>query len=438
MSTLTNLLKIGAGITLLAGLRNIPHLLRGTNASSWADVTKALRVEPVTVVDERCINLPYLRDVLYTATATTAAYYLQAAAVQGSVGKLDVVRVLDGLNPKRDTVSNVGFLIGDVASGVSMMSAPAKLPVYNTDPLQERINLESMRAIQAASLEAKNNQQQPPTPAEIEAAALKGRTNLTAGRLAEAIVNTSMPVGTRMSEAVDVVDQIHGDAAVNIDRDALKSATDIANLSVGALISVEISDGKEKRKVPVTVRLIVSGIRTNILSSIFKEAAHNREFKERYHAWRAGQIEFIKDMVLCQDIIDQDIKNRIEDKSGTWREMKARQTSNRFNTLLSLGTRPSIATASNVYVMSKETLIECEQAMGGRISNLATRKRLFDNTMMMLLYVIDTKREIVEVWHRGQATSTIQSIKEMQLNGKEKSATIELNEAFKAYTGTGF
>ena len=97
MASLSNVLLGAAGLTLLAALKNsntIAGLFRSSAASSWADVSKALRVEPVTIGDERCLHLPYLTDILYTATATSAAYYLQAVAVQGTVGKLDVVRTL--------------------------------------------------------------------------------------------------------------------------------------------------------------------------------------------------------------------------------------------------------------------------------------------------------------------------------------------------------
>lgn len=420
MSDIKNLLSVAkGGLTLLAavgGAAGIAKLIRGSAASSWTDVSKALRVEPVTLVDERCLYLPYLRDVLYTATATTAAYYLQAVAVQGTVGKLDVVKTLDGLNPKRDTISNAAFLIGDAAS-FAMDSHTPRLPMFNTDALQAELNkdykrvqtaLEKHRAVSTEAMPSGGI----PTPPSTTAALIEATGN--------------------------VAERVAADYTGNVDDKALKAATDIANLSVGAMISVELADGNEKRKVPVVVRLIVSAIRPNILSNIFAEASRNRTSKERYHAWRAGQISFVKDMILCQDIIDADIKNRIEDTSGAWKEMKERQSTNRLNTVLSLGMRPSIATASNVYIVSRETLMECENAMGGKISNGAVRQKIFNNTMMMILYVIDTKRETVEIWHRGQGTPDIKSIKEMKMNGSERNATIELQEAFKAYTGTGF
>ena len=416
MASLSKILYTTAGLTLLAALRNpdtIANLFRSSAASSWTDITKALRVEPVTMVDERCINLPYITDILYTATATSAAYYLQAVAVQGTVGKLDVVRTLDAINPNRDTISNVGSLIGNVA-GVSMQDASSKLVMYDKSKLQEHFN------------------------------------KLT--KEEHDLLAVSKPVSSMEATPVQLARKVKQDVFTKVENDIsnnltdtvgagssdLKGVTEIANLSVGALISVELASGGEKRKVPVAIRLNVSGIKVGILKSLFAAASKNEDFKERYHMWRAGQISFIKDLILCQDILDQDIKNRIEDTSGAWREMKERQSRNRLNTILTLGLRPSIAQAANVYVISKETLMECETAMGGKITNPVTRKKLFDNTMMFLLYVVDTRRETVECWHRNQGTSTIHSIKEMRLNSKEKSATIELNDAFRAYTGTGF
>lgn len=416
MASLSNVLLGAAGLTLLAALKNsntIAGLFRSSAASSWADVSKALRVEPVTIVDERCLHLPYLTDILYTATATSAAYYLQAVAVQGTVGKLDVVRTLDGLNPNRDTVSNVGFMIGDVAA-VAMQDTSSKLVMYDRAKLQEHFNNISREDFDLLNANRRTHSMEA-TPLELAAKA-KG----------------------------SVLSKIEEDVAANmtdtgsVSTTDLKSVTDIANLSVGALISVELADGNEKKKLPVSIRLIVSGIKVPILKSIFTSASKNESIKERYHMWRAGQISFIRDLILCQDILDQDIKNRIEDKSGAWREMKERQSRNRLNTILSLGMRPSVGQAANIYVISKETLMECESAMGGKISNPTVRSKIFGNTMMFLLYVVDTRKEVVECWHRNQGTSTIHSIKEMRLNSKEKSASIELNDAFRAYTGTGF
>lgn len=415
MASLSNILLTTAGLTLLAALKNpnaIAGLFRSSAASSWTDLTKALRVEPVTIVDERCLHLPYLTDILYTATATSAAYYLQAVAVQGTVGKLDVVRTLDGLNPNRDTVSNVGFLIGDAAA-VSMQDTSSKLVMYDRSKLQEHFNKLSREEFNLLSTNRTHSFEA--TPVQLAARA-KGSV---LSKVEEDVARNMTDVG-------------------NTSVDNTKGVTDIANLSVGALVSVELSSDKESRKIPVSIRLIVSGIKVNILKSIFTSASKNEDIKERYHMWRAGQIGFIRDLILCQDILDQDIKNRIEDTSGAWREMKERQSRNRMNTLLTLGMRPSVGQAANIYVISKETLMECESAMGGKISNPAVRKKIFGNTMMFLLYVVDTRREVVECWHRGQGTSTIHSIKEMRLNSKEKSASIELNDAFRAYTGTGF
>lgn len=415
MASLTNILFATAGLTLLSALRNsnaIAGLFRSSAASSWTDLTKALRVEPVTIVDERCLHLPYISDILYTATATSAAYYLQAVSVQGTVGKLDVVRTLDGLNPNRDTISNVGFLIGD-ATAVAMQDTSSKLVMYDKSKLQEHFNKLSREDF---NLLATNR-----SVHSVEATPLQ----LAAKAKGQVLTNVE----------TDIAESLQGNGASASD---LKGVTDIASLSVGALISVELSSENEKRKIPVSIRLIVSGIKVNILKSIFASASKNEVIKERYHMWRAGQIGFIRDLILCQDILDEDIKNRIEDTSGAWREMKERQSRNRMNTILSLGMRPSVGQAANIYVISKETLMECETAMGGKISNPVTRKKIFGNTMMFLLYVVDTRREVVECWHRGQGTSTIHAIKEMRLNSKEKSASIELNDAFRAYTGTGF
>lgn len=133
---------------------------------------------------------------------------------------------------------------------------------------------------------------------------------------------------------------------------------------------------------------------------------------ERYHAWRAGRIGLIKDLILCQDLIDTHRKALMNDDAGVYSQIINRANNAKKFGLLTQN--PSLVSASSIFVFSEVIAANIERTLGGKLSNPRIRQKAFENTYAMLLVVIDREWERVIIYHRGIATATEVSIKDIK------------------------
>lgn len=240
-----------------------------------------------------------------------------------------------------------------------------------------------------------------------------------------------LPEYGRLMHAISTED-INGDdeeTAMTLGRNTTVTAAEISNLSVGVLLEVNLEADGNKATIPVSVRLIAHAATRDTLQHILSYAEKDNSVKERYHGWRAGQLSFIKDLIFCQDLIDAHRQTLINDKSGVYKNILDRAQGNKLSTLIS--GRPSVATASNIIVMTKDTAAQLEAAIGGRLKDYSTRERMFKATYVMLLVVIDTDYEQVTIYHRSIAMPTQLAVKEMKQANKGKG--VDVGEVLRAY-----
>ena len=133
----------------------------------------------------------------------------------------------------------------------------------------------------------------------------------------------------------------------------------------------------------------------NILASKTEDAS----LTERYHAWRAGRISFIRDFIFAQDLIDESKRAMIGDETGTIQEIIRRVNNSKRYGLLTQN--PSLVSASNIFVFTEATARDLEMKLGGPLKNAKIREKAFNNTYAMIITVIDREREIVTFYIRG-------------------------------------
>ena len=355
-------------VTPLTVCGRFPELFRSVRADSLVEYTQVTRVEPIVLIDESAIHLKYTSDIMQALSAIFAGYYLQAIGLSVNVGKIETIKLLEKLNPNRDPVDNAGMLIGDIM--VSEESYKDGLPDFSR-----------------------------------------------LARYAKARVS---------NEAVDDDDEDH---FMSFGRNTTQDAVDIANLSVGRLLEVNLESDGNRATIPVSVRLIAHGTTQGTLQNILSYGEKDNSVKERYHGWRSGQSSFIKDLIFCQDLIDARRQTLIKDKSGVFKSIIDRSNSNKISAIIS--GRPSVATASNILVMTKTTATQIEASVGGRFRDYSTRERMFKNTYVMLAVVIDTDFEQVTIYHRGIELPTNLSIRDIKSAGRNKN--IDVGEILRAY-----
>lgn len=341
----------------LAVIRKITDLWSAAKSDSLIDYTKVARVEPICLIDNDLMFVEQLPDVLQSLQSIFTGYYLQAWQISANIGKIEVRRELDKLNPNRSALDSAADSAGWLLAAESYRD---RLPMPGNQVAMEDEKL---------------------------------RTQATLGK------------------------------------DTLAQVKELSNLSVGKQVAVEVTDGLHSATIMVNIRLIASSLPSNDMVHILSVGNEDRTVKERYHAWRAGRLEFIKDLVLCQDLIDGHRKALMKDKTGIYSNILARRRGNQLSTVVSAN--PSVATASNLAVISSETAEQLELSIGGKLENFRKREEVFEKTYLMIMAVVDKAWSQVTFYHRGIAQPTQMSM--AALKSANKGSGPDVSEILKAY-----
>lgn len=362
---------IQLGTIGLGAIRKVQDLWRGARSESYIDYTAPMRVEPLVLVDASASFLEATPQVLQSLTNLFAGYYTQAIALSNTVGKIEVLHHLDRLNPSRNPLDSGANSLGWM---LSKESYKHKLPM----PEDFSLAMETTG-----------------TPANTHPAVQKARGSETGfGR------NTS---------------------------DSMQSASD---LSVGKMVMVEITDGQHKATFPISIRLMANIVPTaNLVHILTVGSEETTSTKERWHAWKDGRLEFVRDLVFCNDLIDAHRKNLMQDKNDLYTNMLNRQRSNQLSTILS--GNPSIATASNLAILTSDTVEQLELKVNGSLSNPRVREDIFKKTYLMIMAVIEPEWNRVTFYHRGIKNATTLSINSLKAANKGNGPDVA--EILKAY-----
>tara|TARA_A200000159_G_scaffold51435_1_gene47455 strand:+ start:907 stop:1956 length:1050 start_codon:yes stop_codon:yes gene_type:complete len=227
------------------------------------------------------------------------------------------------------------------------------------------------------------------------------------------------------------VGQASVESLPSVEDRGLNELTTVTNLAVGKLFEVNVGTGDQKVTIPMSVRLNVKDINAQGLVHILAAGVKDNSAKERFYRWRAGELTFIKDLILCQDIIDARRQAMLEDKTDTLARIEKRRNKNRLSGILS--GKASLNDASGIVVISSETAADVEKEIGGKLSKFKHREALFKNAFVMLMVVVDTEWERVTIYHRGIEDESELSYRDLQTANKRSGPdVVELLKAFQA------
>lgn len=207
------------------------------------------------------------------------------------------------------------------------------------------------------------------------------------------------------------------DSSVSLGRTDPKDLTrEAVNLSVGKIVNVTIRVNDKTATVPVSIRLLANLTDSETMSHILSIGSVDNSFKERYHGYRSGRLDFWNDIILNSDIVDAHRRNLLRDKSGIYAEIMSRRANNAATAAL---TRTmSVSTASNMVVVSTSTLQATEARIGGEFKNFKFRERIFNETYLMIVAVVNPEWQTVTFYTRGIALPTVLSFKDIKTAGK--------------------
>lgn len=359
--------------------------------SSLADVTKPLRVEPIAIIDQAIADQPYIQDLMKLNASLFAGYYLQAVNMVMGVGKIDTLRVFDALNPERSSSATLGF-------------ENYRSSVFDKEVYSKGIpSLEAFARPMQAGLLAEYDEQ----------------AYTIAQEAYQASVDPSNP--TKVVKSTEPVHSLSsGDS---------QKVYEAENLAVGKLLNVEVRSGDEKAKLPVMIKLIPAVLPSDTITHIFTAGGRDT-WAHRLFLVKSGQIRFMKDFIMGQDMIDAHMKALITDKTGVYQTILDRRRNNVGQAIMS--GKLSLADASNVAVISATTFKRSAATLYAKLDDINVRNKFFDNTYLLMLMVVDERWNRVTIYHRGVNLATSYRIEDVKL--AEKSKGQDITEIFKMFS----
>lgn len=345
--------------------------------NSLADLAKPCRVEPIAIIDNVLADQPYMQDLMKVATSQFAAYYLQAVNMVMGVGKIDTLKVFDSLNPVR---SVAGDIAGTVFSKENYVDGLPSIESFKQKVDQYEIAEYSFEAY-TYGMEADK--------VEEEKKAVRNLSASDTGKIYE-----------------------------------------VENLAVGKLLNVEIDSGDGvKAKLPVLIRLVPAVVPSEALTHIFVAGGRD-SWSHRFFLVKTGQLHFWRDFVLGQDMIDAHMKALMTDRSGVYKEITDRRRNNVSKAVTS--GRVSLADASNIAIISSNTMKTTASQLYSRMDDMAVREKIFDNSYLLMLLVVDERWNQVTIYHRGVDLTSKYRLDDIKMAEKNKGS--DITELFKMFS----
>ena len=454
--------------TLLESLPEIVSDIRDLQTESLIEYTKMTRVEPIVLFDETLRLQPFAQDIMSALVNIFTGYYLQAVAITTNVGNVEVRKLLSKLDP--DRVRNLGQTVVDMLSiryyeGIDSLLGLEDYPYEEEEEARRKEEHEArqrdrMLREEKDRVESKRKEREDRSRLREERRRIreeqrrkkederregedkrregedKRREEAHKEKMDEAFYKHRREEkeehrrSERHKMEMDKAKEVP-EAQMGISRQSIDDFNTSANLSTGKLITVEIENDGKKANIPVNIRLITKLMPPDALVGFLTVIKSDRTLSTRWKRWKQGEISFFRDLVLCQDIIDEERKAHHSDKEGLFRNLRSRNRSKENTTLDAVIGDINVATASSIVVMSKETALKVERALMGRLDHFATREGLLKVTFTMILIVVDVKREKVIMYHKSINEATILSIRDFK--GKSDKAGPDINEILMAY-----
>lgn len=416
MSTLETIGAKAGNFALDAAIKMLADMPNGDSLVGYA---QAGNVEPTCLVDEDLRSSDLLPDTLQLAQSVFAGYYLRAFSMHNiSIGNASVASRLDKFATRRSpsvaaTSSIASLALEEYDQRLIVDGEVRELP-DEIKELEEAVKKDTEAAAgMQASMEAHVN------PGKVYTAyTVKGQQ--TAGK------NTP---NSQHQPQNDTAIQQEG-----LDRSSttIGKTVDVSepvNLGTGRMINVTIKSDNREVTVPILIRLNAHYMATAPLLHILASGSEDISFGARFKKWRLGGIDFWRDLVFCQDLIDAHKNNLKADKTGIYLQMMQKRRQNGIAAALSASL--SANNASNIIVMSQASAEALEMKIFGKLKDFNTRQKLFQQGYGMLMFVIDKQWGRVRMYTRDIPEYT--ELSERDLKASNKGGGVDIGDVLNAF-----
>lgn len=341
---------------------NLDKTLQAIGAAGKADLitfTKVCRMEPLVLLDDRLRNDPMTPDLMQVLTSIVAGYYLQTFALLGQVSGIDVIGTLDKLNPARTGIGLNSFGASkDYINNHKLIHNP--LPFYSI----------GMEALDNGSGQLVN-----PAPGKDEK---ESKTSLT----------------------------VPGNVA---------DIYQVTNLAVGKMIKAVITADGNSIEIPITIRTKPVTTDSASIAATLSIGTTKNNVKERWQRMRAGELTF-SNFIFMDDVVQQHKSILIKDKSGFYAEVVRRANGNLTKSMLTGNL--SLATNSNIIVITAPTAQVVARELGGELDNFKIRESVFKTVHCNILVIVNQDRGMVNFYYRGETMGNMVSVYDLKLSNK--------------------
>lgn len=391
------------------------------NGDSLVGYAQAGTIEPTCLVDEDLRSSDMLPDTLQLAQSVFGAYYLRAFSMHNiSIGNASVRDRLDKFATRRSPANNA----------VSTLSSLASLAMEDFD---ERLVIDG----EVRELPDEIKELEEEVKADVEAAG-KAQAAMEAQQTTYT-VKGQQPAGKntpQSSAATTLNDAAKGAAQDALSGDAssvsISKSVDISepvNLGTGRMVNVTIKQDKCEVTVPVLIRMNAYYMAPQPLIHILGAGSEDISFGARFKKWRHGGIDFWRDLVFCQDLIDAHKSNLKADKTGIYLQLMQKRRQNSVAAALSGSL--SANNASNIIVMSQATAEALEMKIFGKLKDFNTRQKLFQAGYGMLMFVIDPRWGRVRMYTRDIPEYT--ELTERDIKAANKNGGVDIGDVLNAF-----
>lgn len=367
--------------TPLEVAQQVSGAIQAIQSPTLAEYTAPTRLAPIVLIDKRVLGMDaeHVRSLEQTALSIYCAYYLQAVNLAMTVGNVKVMRLLDQFSTDRSLINAAGNSM--FWAGESIKENQCSFPGYSLEH-------DSM------------------FPHEHTADS-----------------SWAPPSFARPME--------HTKAKASDNDKAIHNITDESNLVVGKILDVKLTEGDNSITIPVSVTLNPKGIDSEDFLAICKANSTDHSWMARWHQWRSGEIRFVKDFLLAQDLIDANKKALMADKTHSLLSIRSKRTKGIFSALISGYASPNAV--STMIFISKQTANDMELTLRGKLHNHHVREQYFQNSSTMMLVVVDAIMERFTIYQRGIADYREHTFEDIKGANKKTNAGGDIESILRSY-----
>lgn len=254
--------------------------------------------------------------------------------------------------------------------------------------------------------------------------------NLSPSKSAESFIRTMEDQNDFMYDDDAYLDGLPCTRPVNTTEDVTFNASSVfKDHPTGIVVDVNVTIGEVKNTLPLIYMLRSKTLDPDHVADVMAHKPLDSSMTEKLYKHNNRGTGYIEDLLVGKALIDRQQRMMMRDHEGSYAE--AVDQVRRGHLLSILGKSFNPVTASSIYIVSAAVAKKAEKELGGPISNAKIRARVFDNSLAMMIVVVDYEWDRVVVWYSGINAPTTLTLSKV---GK-KTGDMNIMDLFKTLKG---